>query len=359
MKIGILTFHRCINYGSYWQTRCLVDAVRARGHEPLVLDHASRKVEIAEWRCALRPTVPQAPPPADDRRKYRRKIRRFAAAIGRLPLSRRFRLDAEAPPPQCDAVIVGSDEVWNLSHPWYGGCALFYGRGLHAPRRLAYAASVGCYDVRRGLDPERAAQLRGFDAISVRDAPSRALVEGATGRAPELVVDPCLLGDGGEPPSAAQSASPPSSTPYVLLYGHDFSPAFRAALRRWADARRRAIVSVGYRNPGADEQRLSAGPHEFARLVAGADAVATNFFHGCVFALRAGKPFACEGSPYRSAKLRGLMDTVGGQAHLLPREVPAAGFARLLDEPPHPRIGRRIAALRERSQRYLDRALAA
>ena len=24
--IGVLTFHRCINYGSYWQARCLVRA---------------------------------------------------------------------------------------------------------------------------------------------------------------------------------------------------------------------------------------------------------------------------------------------------------------------------------------------
>ncbi len=356
MKLGILTFHRCINYGSYWQARCLVDALRGRGHEVVVLDHASRRVEIAEWRCALRPTLPLVPPPGD-RGKYRRKIRRFSAAIRRLPLSRPIPLDAasddEGAARRCDAVIVGSDEVWNPSHPWYGGCALFYGHGLHAPRLLAYAASVGCHDVRRGLDPNLAARLRGFDAISVRDAPSHALVRSATGRAPELVADPCLLGGAETAPAAA------SSTRYVLLYGHGFSPAFRAALRRWADDRKRAVVSVGYRNEGADEQRIAAGPHEFARLVAGADAVATNFFHGCVFALRAGKPFVCEESPYRSAKVRGLMDTVAGRAHLLPREAPAAGFARLLDEPPHPPIAQRIAALRERSQRYLDRALAA
>ena len=24
-RIGVLTFHRCINYGSYWQARCLVE----------------------------------------------------------------------------------------------------------------------------------------------------------------------------------------------------------------------------------------------------------------------------------------------------------------------------------------------
>ena len=32
-KIGILTFHRCINYGAYWQARCLLEHLRSLGHE--------------------------------------------------------------------------------------------------------------------------------------------------------------------------------------------------------------------------------------------------------------------------------------------------------------------------------------
>ena len=27
---GVLTFHRCINYGSYWQARCLMEGLRRR-----------------------------------------------------------------------------------------------------------------------------------------------------------------------------------------------------------------------------------------------------------------------------------------------------------------------------------------
>ena len=34
MKIGVLTFHRCINYGSYWQARSLVEGLRSRGRTP-------------------------------------------------------------------------------------------------------------------------------------------------------------------------------------------------------------------------------------------------------------------------------------------------------------------------------------
>ncbi len=37
--IGILTFHRCINDGSHWQARCLVEAVRATSRGAALLDH--------------------------------------------------------------------------------------------------------------------------------------------------------------------------------------------------------------------------------------------------------------------------------------------------------------------------------
>jgi len=49
------------------------------------------------------------------------------------------------------------------------------------------------------------------------------------------------------------------------------------------------LVSLGYANDFTDEQRIAAGPIEFARTMGGARAVITNFFHGCVFALINGK----------------------------------------------------------------------
>ena len=128
MKVGVLTFHRCINYGSYWQARCLVEALRARGFEAEILDFESRRATFSEWKCALAPTLP-TPSPRADRALYRRKMCRFFEAFGVLPLSPRFDLDAPDAMPQYDAVVVGSDEVWNLSHPWFGQKPLFLGAG--------------------------------------------------------------------------------------------------------------------------------------------------------------------------------------------------------------------------------------
>jgi hypothetical protein len=350
MKIGVLTFHRCINYGSYWQARCLVEALRDMGHRAVLLDHHSHRVDMAEWRCALRPVLP-TPVSAVDRKLYGQKTRKFLESIHALPRSRRFALDHPEEMEDFDTVVVGSDEVWNLSHPWYGQCPLFFGERLRAKQLIAYAASFGNYPVEQGLPQHWARMLHQFHRISVRDGNSRALLGRALGHAPELVLDPCL-----------QFAPPPDSgrergARHVAVYGHNFSGWFAARMREWARKRNMRLVSIGYRNDWADTQWLTAGPEDFARFMADADAVATNFFHGCVFALRNRKPFLCENSPYRAIKIQDLLSALGAQSHLADAATPAVRCDASLSEPLAPSIEARIAAMRASSAEYLHQSL--
>jgi hypothetical protein len=349
---GVLTFHRCINYGSYWQARSLVAGLRARGHRAVLLDHHSARVTLAEWRCALQPVLPTAVP-RRDRLLYGAKLLKFQRAFARLPCSPRFALDNPANLDPYDQVVVGSDEVWNLHHPWYGGNRLFWGDGLPTPRLVAYAASCGSYDAAAGLGPDWADRLRRFAAISVRDTTSRRLVQDALGTPPDLVLDPCL-----QFPQPVEGPWRGPRQRFVAVYGHNFSPAFQQQVQYWAKTRGVPLLSLGYRNDWADQQWLTAGPEDFAPAMARADAVATNFFHGCVFALRNARPFVCETTPYRANKVRDLLATVDGEAHLMDPDTSAATYAAHLEQPLAPAILARIADLRRTSTAYLDRALA-
>ncbi|MDQ4139966.1 MAG: polysaccharide pyruvyl transferase family protein [Bacteroidota bacterium] len=144
LKVGVLTFHRCINYGSYWQARCLAEGIQARGHHVEILDHDSKRVNLLEWTCAFQPVLP-TPVPKSDYPLYREKILKFFRIFDSLPLSQRFQLENPAQMENYDVVVVGSDEVWNLSHPWFGGCSLFYGDEVKALRFFYYAASFVNY----------------------------------------------------------------------------------------------------------------------------------------------------------------------------------------------------------------------
>jgi hypothetical protein len=349
--IGVLTFHRCINYGSYWQARCLVEGLRRRGLDAVLIDHHSARVNRAEWRCALSPHLP-APTERRTRVAYARKARRFFEAMARLPLSPPICLENPPGDPVYDLVLVGSDEVWNRWHPWYGPYPLFYGSGAPGRRLAAYAASFGNHPASDGLDDDRAALLRRFEAISVRDDNSLTLVREALDRDVALVLDPCLQ----FPPTVDVARGDGSGE--ALIYGHSFPVWFQARVRRWARAAGVKLVSFGYRNDWADEQRLDEGPEAFPTAVAGAVAVVTTFFHGCIFALLHDRPFVCAASDYRSNKVRSLVRLVGAEDRLAEEDGDPTAFDAALATPLPAAVGARIAELRARSGAWLDDALA-
>lgn len=349
-SIGVLTFHRCINYGSYWQARCLAEGLAQFGHAVEILDHDCPAVRLAEHRCALQPTLPE-PTPRRHRAAYKSKARTFETAFADLPLSRRFSLHDPSDLDPYAAVVVGSDEVWNLAHPWYSHKPLFFGEGLKTERLVSYAASFGNHDAEEGLDDYWSERLARFTALSVRDANSRAIVQAAVGSDPSLVLDPCLQFADRIPREAEEGPA------YALVYGHNFPDWLAAMAVEWARARGLTLVSVGYGCAFADEERIAAGPAEFARLVAGAEAIITNFFHGCVFSLVMDKPFAATVTPYRLNKIRDLTAKLGAERHLLREQPDAADFAALLEVGPAPDVKGRIASLRADSRAFLETAL--
>jgi hypothetical protein len=347
-RVGVLTFHRCVNYGSYWQARRLVEGLRARGCDAELLDHRSRRVDRAEWRCALSPHLP-APTPAADRRLYARKARAFFDAFDKLPLSAPFALEDPVDMDRYDLVVVGSDEVWNVRHPWFGGEPLFFGENLKADRLAAYAASAGNHDG-LSLHDRLAEALKGFAHISVRDENARRLTRAVIGADPPRVLDPCL--------QFAPPKAPPGRGSDVIVYGHGFPRWLQQRIRTWAHARGLRLLSFGYRNAWADAQSLTGGPEAFAEAMAGAAAVVTNFFHGCVFALTNQKPLICVGTDYRSDKVRDLLGLVCAEDRLVDETTSAEHVQDLLESTPGRRVQDRLDELRDQSSRYLDAVLA-
>jgi hypothetical protein len=350
-RLGVLTFHRCINYGSYWQARCLVEGLAGMGAEAVLLDHRSAVVTSAELRCAFRPILP-AVTPRSDFPAYAQKVRKFLEAFDRLPLSRAFALERPEEVEEFDAIVIGSDEVWNLCHPWYGGCSTFYGEGLRAPL-VAYAASFGNQDAACGLSSYWAERLRNFSSLSVRDENSRSILRAALDIDPEMVLDPCLQ----FPPLCAWQDLEVKRG-YIALYGHNFPAWLSDSIRAYARRNGKRVLSIGYRNDWADEQYLAAGPEEFAALIARADGVVTSFFHGCVFAILNQRPFVTVPSAYRVNKVHDLMLRLGTQRHIAKPETDAGGYASLLSEPLDPAVGERVAQLRRLSTDFLHNALA-
>lgn len=178
MKLGIVTYHSCLNEGAILQASCLSSALKER--------LPGSEVEIVDYRY---PSERKAYGPVDDRRK--KALSEFVEHV--LPLSRE-RFEDEDPRrahefigKNYDMLVVGSDEVWRLEYmrrlgglrvdrgsPWTPPFPnIYWPNGQVEIMKTAYGASVGGTDWRmipRSDKRQMREALLGFSSIGVRDS---------------------------------------------------------------------------------------------------------------------------------------------------------------------------------------------
>ena len=201
MRIGILTFHSEINYGSVLQALAMQTHLESMGHRVVIVDKyedegnprllgpfASRSLKF--WlgylvrACLLSGGFARL-------RRHVKTIRMIRKNLKRTPYH--FFKWTEAPKDLgVDLISVGSDQVWNptiVDPPDY----LLKNIPGSVPG-IAYAASIGQHELAKEWLLEYQGGFKRFAAIGVREAEAKRLVE-STGASATHVVDPTLLVD--------------------------------------------------------------------------------------------------------------------------------------------------------------------
>lgn len=193
-----------------------------------------------------------------------------------------------------ELMISGSDQIWNPKiFPDGHFDPVFFG-DFFKGRRIAYAPSFGIPRVPDGMETELRSYLERFSHISVRESRGSEIVEGVTGKAPRVVLDPTLLLPAAEWDGMA--ATPEGLMPgsYILCYCISDPTSLQPYLKQLQAQTGLPVVQLcGIRRkvcPGA-KQIFSAGPAEFLGLFRNAACVCTNSFHGTVFSVQFEKPF--------------------------------------------------------------------
>lgn len=206
MKIGILTFQYAINYGAVMQMYSLQKTLKRLGHSVDVIDYVPKdycvngirnniynsglkvkhnKLSNSVYRIFL------------NMRHQRRLVRRFDEFLVNH-FSRTAHCDERNWRDilrQYDAVIVGSDQVWNPTNQ-QGDVYFLNDDSIHC-KRIAYAVdSTNAFPVQNRIDDLRIA-LRRFSAISVRNEHTKEFVSMVLGESfsAEVVCDPVVLSD--------------------------------------------------------------------------------------------------------------------------------------------------------------------
>lgn len=344
MKVGILTFHHVANYGAMLQAYALQQAIQRLGHEAELIDYRPTKA-LAAYYTALFENNPQA----ESNARRLRRMEQFLQTRMRLsPQPFRAHDGFASVQGRYDAVIVGSDEVWNINS-FRGYDPAYFLAWAQQEKKVSYAASFG-YTTTTGAHREEVARhLRSFVALSVRDESSRRILREECGLDAELVVDPTLLIEYDDFVSRVREGA------YILVYGV-LTAAADAYVKASATRMGVPVVSVGYTAECADETLIAASPEEWVSLFAHATYVFTGFFHGIMFAVKFQKPFTAFCAADKQMKMQDAVRWMGLEQCLVTVETLAHSepAGQVID---YALVGQRVAAAVERSKCFLKAAL--
>lgn len=305
MKIGILTFHRSINYGAYMQCLALSHEIQKRYPNDTVevIDYSSA---IMEKNYRVKFTKSMLRDPKEFFCKIKRK-KAFRSSLSYLPLS-----DKQIIEDSCenafnyikdnyDAVVVGSDAVWN----WIK-------RGFPNPYllamdndviKLSYAASAFGMGMEHVSEERRkifGKSLESFKFIGVRDEYTDSLVHHcAPDVKTEFTCDPTafldldyvmqLLGTTKEQykEKIYKKYKIPGDKRLICAMGTN-KMLIRQIKEKYRDTHR--IVSVYSPTREEDAYLYDINPLEWSLLFGICDLTLTNFFHGTLLSIRNSTP---------------------------------------------------------------------
>lgn len=353
MKIGILTFHRTLNYGACLQAVATRVALEKLGHEVRYVDYwpdyHSMKYEAFSLKSLKYLRIPGGYGYIiDSIKKYKHKKERinnfkpfFEEYI--YPYCSNVR-------EEFDVIVYGSDQIWR-KHSGIGDYnPVYFGdNNFKTKSHIAYSASMGKLPS-SDRDKEKVKKLVAhLDKIAVREENLKELLQSLGYDNIQVTLDPTLLLEKKEWEDIMPSKSLVHFK-YMLLYSIGISPFDVQKVKQYAKEHGcELVVLTGTATQKSTEYlHTTEGPCEFLDLIKHAECVFTSSFHGLVFSIIFEKEFFAS-YPQNSNRAETLLNSVCIKNRLLAPHsdipsLPSLDYARVKEN---------LCTLRNESLEYL------
>ncbi len=190
-----------------------------------------------------------------------------------------------------DAVICGSDQIWNPTCAKERTFLKFVPEKIN---KVIYAASFGCDELTQEQKAIYKPLIERLEHVSVRELSGKPLIESFVSRSDiEVVLDPTLLLNKEE---WEKLTHPVEYKNYMFTYFLGKCEQHVEYLKDFAKKNSLTIVNIISENFSdgiefGDINLYAASPHEFLSLIKNADIVFSDSFHACVFATIFNKKF--------------------------------------------------------------------
>lgn len=305
MKVGIITMHKVINFGSALQAYALQRKITDLGCDAELIDYKYPNEIHLEKVNALRHFIKYLVhyvncavvgfPNIRQKKRYKMVWKNSFHLSKRL-----FNSESELKEncPEYDIYMTGSDQVWNSRFTKHDSSFLLE----FVPdrkKKCAYSSSFAYDDIPDQYIPLFERNLPRYANISVREESGIKLAKDITGRDVPVVCDPTLLLTKNEWIYFSMGAKKYTKKPYILAYllAYSFNP-FPEVDYIVQEIQRQTGYKVIYLDAGKRDYFKpnskvvkDAGPKEFVDLFLNAEFIITTSFHGTVFSINFNKPF--------------------------------------------------------------------
>lgn len=318
MKIGIITLWQSSdNYGQQLQCWALQQELIKLGHDPYLIrydvEYRTRNNKSPLWKKALKLVLIYPVIKSLKRRKIREKEQLLKAYNAKRNNERQFlsfRKDnflvsdniystlqeLKDNPPEADAYIVGSDQVWAFTLDNYENRVMFLDFGDKKIKRIAYAPSFSMPSYPEKLKLVLKENLDRFDSLSVREQ-TGAKICNEIGCTAQIVVDPTMLLTSKDYSVIANANTCGS---YIYLYYLNISNSEEVEwqqLHEFANNNNLKIIATPASGYIQGKELFDKVEYQYATipqwigLINGARLVVTTSFHGVVFCIIHRTPF--------------------------------------------------------------------
>ena len=322
MKIGIISFHRALNYGASLQAYALQKVIKGLGNNGEHIDFRQPYVEETDKAFSFSSGFIKGLVKGIVLFNFRKNQREvFNDFWGKyMQFSKRIESfeDAES----YDAYIVGSDQVWNTEITEFD-TAYILENVTNESLKISYAASIGLEKLSSNHEEYLKEGIRKFDSLSVREESAKQILQKFTKNDISVALDPTLLLSKKEWLSELkQTEKLVLPEKYILAFQLKGDTLMKQTVDKASRELQLPVINIIslYSNSIVDKFKGQAySPQDFVHLFNNAELILTNSFHGTAFSVNFNKKFYSVAS-YRPTRIINLLDKVGIEGHIITDE---------------------------------------
>ena len=315
MKIGIITFHRAVNYGAILQAYALSRYINDNYGDASIIDYRPRYMQQRYAVFNLKRNLSK-----NVFRMVGNFLDEFVCIAQRRKRNILFqnfldeKISLSGMDSRYDIVFLGSDQIWNPVLTGKSIDPVDWGQNITAKKICTYAPSMDTCNM--GFDMQVDKYLKSFAAISVRELSLKNFLKLNYDVESTVVCDPVFLHDDSFWANECISGHP-TGTPYALLYLVRAPNAVIKKVKEFCRIKKVDLVVISNDSHFNIGNTVIASPAEFLNYIYHAEYVFSTSFHATAFSIIFKKRFNTFALNNANSRVADLLNIVGLSEYLI------------------------------------------